>query len=325
MATSPTTRSALLSGAAKNDMLGQDGDFIFNINDLLANDPGGAAKVDITKQFFFGDTAADQANQGAYLTAHGITDNHDGTFTIGAGATDFNYFVQIGNKGTWSTASVDVTAPVPVPHAGDALFTENFDHYNGTIYQDGGVNVFASVNMEGPQAAPPAGQPGAIGEWSNASHTELGADGYGGILDTSPGAGGFWFDTQNSPGPVNISHTFTDTTAAPLVPHLGPPPAPPSQPTAVLSFDIAKQDLTYQGQHYATDPNASFEFRIDGTQMIEIKASDLLVANDMVHFDVNLYYDNGSNTHTLTMADTSATAGFTGFAVDSIQIHDWVI
>ena len=43
--------------------------------------------------------------------AHGITDNHDGTYTIKVDAEDFSYFVQIGNKGTWSQADVDVTAP----------------------------------------------------------------------------------------------------------------------------------------------------------------------------------------------------------------------
>ncbi len=79
MATSPTTKSALLSGAAKDDVVGLNGDFNFTIADLLGNDPGGAAKVDVTKQFFFGDTAPAGggiptiAAQVAYLAAHGIT------------------------------------------------------------------------------------------------------------------------------------------------------------------------------------------------------------------------------------------------------------
>src|SRR4051812_22129966 len=115
MGTSPSTKSALLSGAAKDDTLGQDGVFTFTISDLLGNDPGGAAKADITKQFFFGDTAADQKNQVQYLIDHGIKDNGDGSYTVEAGH-DFNYFVQMGNKGTWSTAHVDVAdAPEPEP------------------------------------------------------------------------------------------------------------------------------------------------------------------------------------------------------------------
>ena len=55
MATSPTANNAaLLWGAAKEQLVGGDGDFMFNIKDLLANDPGGAAKVDLSKQFFLG-------------------------------------------------------------------------------------------------------------------------------------------------------------------------------------------------------------------------------------------------------------------------------
>ena len=132
MATSPTTRSATTSGAAKDDAVGLNGD-TFSIADLLANDPGGAAKISVDTQFRFGTTQEDWDDQEAYLADHGITDNGDGTFTINGGATDFQYMVQIGNKGTWSTADVDVTAPEPVvepePHAGDLLFSEDFDTY----------------------------------------------------------------------------------------------------------------------------------------------------------------------------------------------------
>src|SRR5262245_5973182 len=115
MAQTPTSKSALINNAAKDDALGQDGDFTFSITDLLANDPGGAAKVSLLTQFKFGTTAADWADQATYLTNHGITDNGDGTYTIGVGATDIDYMVQIGNKGTWSMAHVDITAPVPPP------------------------------------------------------------------------------------------------------------------------------------------------------------------------------------------------------------------
>ena len=135
MATSPTSKSALLSGAAKDDAVGLNGDYTFTIADLLANDPGGAAKVNTGTQFFFGDTAADRADQAGYLKAHGIQDNGDGSYTIKVGAEDsFSYFVQIGNKGTWSQADVDVTAPLA--HVGDNLFTENFDGYTTVQLSD---------------------------------------------------------------------------------------------------------------------------------------------------------------------------------------------
>lgn len=54
MGTSTTSNSAQNSGAAKDDVVGLNGDYDFTIADLLKNDPGGAAKVDVTKQFFFG-------------------------------------------------------------------------------------------------------------------------------------------------------------------------------------------------------------------------------------------------------------------------------
>src|SRR4051812_12047594 len=115
MATSPTTQSATTSGAAKDDVVGLDNVFTFTVNQLLGNDPGGAAKVSVETQFFFGDTAADKADQQAYLDLHGIekiSDLDGGTYQIKANATDFNY------KGTWSEAHVTVAdTPDPVaPH-----------------------------------------------------------------------------------------------------------------------------------------------------------------------------------------------------------------
>ena len=95
----------MLSGAAKDDAVGLNGDYTFTIADLLANDPGGAAKLG-TAQFFFGDAPVGGGlptieAQKAYLAFHGITANETFTeFTIGAGATDITYMVQIGNKGT---------------------------------------------------------------------------------------------------------------------------------------------------------------------------------------------------------------------------------
>ena len=309
MGQTTTSNSTLINGAAKDDSVGGDGSFTFTIADLLANDPGGAAKVDTETQFFFGDTAEDQADQAAYLEAHNITDNGDGTYTIEAGATDFNYFVQIGNKGTWSTAAVDVTAPeVEIdPHLGGALFTENFDGYDESVqqtYQDNGVDVFASVNLTAASGWTDSG--------SNPANSELGADGYGTIDATTDG---FWFDSQNSPGPVDISHTFTDTTAA------------EGGVTSVLSFDIAKQDLTYQGIDYATDPDAAFEFKIDGVTVAHIDASDLLLDNEMYHYEVDITgYAAAGDTHTLELVDVTGQPGlYTGFAIDSIQINDWVV
>src|SRR5262245_13730510 len=131
MATSPTSKSALLSAAAKDDFLGSDVD-IFHISDLLANDPGGANKNGIIgkepgSSFFFGSVAGDQQDQKAYLEAHDIHLNADGSYSLGENATSFDYFVRMGNSGTWSKAHVDIA-----DHAGGLLWGENFDNYVNT-------------------------------------------------------------------------------------------------------------------------------------------------------------------------------------------------
>ncbi len=305
MTQTPFKKQVPINNAAKDDTVGTvDGVHTFSINDLLANDPGGAAKVSIGTQFFFGDdpTKSSPADQAAYMAEHGIvkiSDDNGGTYDIGVGATDFNYFVQIGNSGTWSEAHVTVNAPVP--HTGVDLFTENFDGYAGQMFQDHGATVFEVTDLN------------VASGWSGAGHTELGADGYGGVPATSGGAGGFWLDTQNSPGGVDISHGFIDNTA------------PVAGKTSVLSFDVAKQSLDYQGQHYATDPNAAFTFKIDGVAVATVHASDLAISDQMYHFDFNIaaYADPGIQ-HTLELVDTSPDA-YTGFSIDSIHIHDWII
>ena len=137
MGQTPTSNSPLSNNAAKDDAIGNDGVFITPTNhcspSVLANDPGGANKL--ADHFFFGATAT--ADQGMtaqidYLknVAGFSYDAVNKVFTIDGTMNDFNYFVQIGNKGTWSEATVDVTASHP--HASDtALFAENFDENSG--------------------------------------------------------------------------------------------------------------------------------------------------------------------------------------------------
>ena len=124
-------------------------------------------------------------------------------------------------------------------------------------------------------------------------------------------SGDFWLDTQNSIGPINLSHTFINSAAAAS-----------DGVTAVLSFDIAKQNLGAIG---TTDPNATFEFRVDD-KVIKIAAADIDAFNTMQHFEVKLaeYTDLSDSTHTLSLVDTTGFM-YIGFAVNSIQINDWVI
>lgn len=156
MATSPTTTSAPLSGAAKDDTVGLNDDFTFTVKELLANDAASAAKVALGSQFFFGDTAADQANQAAYLDAHGITkisDDNGGTYSIDSDAIDFSYFVQIGNKGTWSQADVTVAdTPEPTWHYDTIQHASNIDLSLGLLtspYPSNGEPYAVGLEFEG--------------------------------------------------------------------------------------------------------------------------------------------------------------------------------
>lgn len=187
-----------------------------------------------------------------------------------------------------------------VPHAGNFLFVENFDGYIqfGTFDPTG---QFGTVNL------------GAANGWTgDGGHSELGLDNYGGIHVTSGGAAGFWLDTQNSPGGIDISHTFVDPTGG----------------QAQLSFDIGVQSLDYLGTHYQTDPQAKIEFRIDGTSVKTLTYAQVLAAagnvDQLAHIEAVFNTGAPNSVHTLEIVDLTPTAGFTGFSVDSIHINDWV-
>jgi hypothetical protein len=45
LATSPTSQSATVNNAAKDDVVGLNGSTTFTIKDLLANDPGSTSKL----------------------------------------------------------------------------------------------------------------------------------------------------------------------------------------------------------------------------------------------------------------------------------------
>src|SRR6476660_5882702 len=139
MSQTPASQQVPINNAAKDDSIGNDGLFHYTYDELvakvLANDPGSVAKLNINTQFFFGDSATDPhtlQDQINYLTSDKVGFSYDtGTkvFTIDGDTQNFDYFVQMGNKGTWSEANVDVTNPNA--HLGDSLFTEDFDTYQG--------------------------------------------------------------------------------------------------------------------------------------------------------------------------------------------------
>jgi hypothetical protein len=274
----------------------------------------------------FGDTAADQNNQAKYLADHHILNNGDGTYTLQAGATDFNYFVQIGNKGTWSEAHVDVTAPepvhVPTYQAGDALFVENFDDYN--IDYDHGSWGDANLSS-GIVGGPSAGHAWALsngdGTWSGVYGEVVQGNAFpGSIAGTStPDGNDHWLDTQNSPGGINIINWFHDPTGGAFQ----------------VSFDLGIHDF---GDDHMTETqhNATLDVLVDGNVVKTISYDDVLAAakgtDQMAHFEFAVTNagdgigDTGN--HQIGFHDTTQQAeggNYVGFALDSIHVNDWLL
>lgn len=213
-----------------------------------------------------------------------------------------------GNK--MVDTSVNKVDPAPQPHQGAMLFEGKFDETLTGLYQTNGVDASGNIDLK------------AQG-WTGTEHTdqfglqtwsEVGLTGVlGNIQSTS---GNQWLDTQNTPGGINISHTFTDNTAA------------VGGKTAVLSVDIAKMAVNWDGNNFFTDPDALFQFKIDDTVVGQVHASDLANPNEMKHLEFDIAgYAVAGNTHTLTLVDATdpSHTNYFGFAVDSIRTDDWIV
>ena len=145
-------------------------------------------------------------------------------------------------------------APIATPHLGGNLFTENFD--------EALVNVYGA-----PSGSVASGTIDLVAEgWTGTDHN----DNTGNLSEvamskmfgpTEATTGNQFLDTQNTPGQINISHTFIDNTAA------------VNGKTATLSFDIGMFDIDWGGG-YQTNANETFEFRIDGQKVAEFTASE---------------------------------------------------
>jgi hypothetical protein len=311
MSTSPTSQSALKSGAAKDDALGADGHFTFSIADLLANDPGGAAKADVATQFFFG-SGADQQHQAEYLQAHGIVDLGGGNYQLGSNAIDFQYSVQMGNKGTWSTADVDVTAPAPVPTlklGAELLQNWNFEQDNANN-DNGFVDL---TNIAGWNSEPDTANPMQV---QHAKFTPF----------TGFAAGEQqWLDTSGSPGNIHISQDIEITTGA----------------KAQLSVSVAAENIKYfngsTDNIYRPDSDDLLQFKLNGETVKEIKLADFADANGEVdwnnfhEFTVDVKGGVGldhfeivsSGMDQYTDAASGVIHGYAGFAIDHVSLQEW--
>jgi hypothetical protein len=266
-------------------------------------------------------TAKEVWDGGIKLSDPGLGHGTDTYLTAGSdfhfsAAVNMSDIVDLGVRATsTSTAEGSIkwvdehgTEPAPTPHAGDLLFQENFDSYakqadHGSWYETNlGVGSLQNDNL--------------YHGWAN----EQGTGAYGeivqgqGILNSiESSSGGWWLDTQNSPGGINISNWFHDPTGGAFK----------------FEFDIGIHDFG-TGPMQETASDAKLEVKVDGQLVKTITYADLAATPEqMVHqsFVVNNVGNGGAaGNHTINFHDvTPSTGNFVGFALDTIAIHDWVV
>ncbi|QIG49428.1 hypothetical protein G5V57_17915 [Nordella sp. HKS 07] len=331
MAQTPTSKSAPVNNAAKDDVVGLNGDYTFTLADLLANDPGGAAKVSTATQFFFGNTTdyvgIDFAHGGlpsieqqkAYLLSHNIVSNAAFTeFTIGVGGTDFEYMVQIGNKGTWSQADVHVTAPVPPPvdtHHNGALVAEwNFESHTQANGDEVGIPT-GFWDLSQYSASYEASHPGfSFGEDAGtgfAGYTQVhGVDGHR-ALDTAASPGNIFLQAIPE-GRGGAAATMPDLVAGKQY----------HAEVMIARQDYSNDPAAVAAGHAGTDPNAWVEFRFND-KVLAVHASDIQPGNEFVKFD--LVFDGVAGEDSFSIMSHGTNSNPQGLLIDSIQIHDWAV
>ena len=134
----------------------------------------------------------------------------------------------------------------------------------------------------------------------------------GSIESTS---GDFWLDTQNSPGGIDISNWFVDPTGGDF--H--------------LSFDLGIHDFG-EGPKAETAHNAMLNVLVDGKLVDTIDYSEVLAkagVEQMGHFDYVVDGGGDANVgHTISFVDVTPPVdggNYVGFALDTIQVNDWLI
>jgi hypothetical protein len=164
MGQTPTSKSAMVNSAAKDDYLQWDGDNKYALSLILANDPGSA----VFKSFSTGDVVLDG----------------NGNFVIGAAtlATGyFDYTVRMAN-GTYSTARVYIQH-----HFDDVELVSNWSFEDPTVSPPFGQ--FSSINGWVTQAG--SAQLEVVNSpYSNGAISSVYGD--------------QWLDTQGTPGGIDI-------------------------------------------------------------------------------------------------------------------------
>lgn len=141
----------------------------------------------------------------------------------------------------------------------------------------------------------------ATGWTSTGGVTEVAQDGFHGVSGSNSG---YWLDTQGSPGGIDISHKVTDSNGG---------KAQISLTLAVQQFDewLTSSDLQiiWNGQ------------LVDTVTVAEV----LLLGPTRTFQEVNVVVDSlaGTDANTLQLRDMGIS--YVGFALDLVQVHDWIV
>ena len=242
--------------------------------------------------------------------------------------TDFHYFVQIGNKGTWSQAAVDVTAPEPEPvvtdHKGALLFQDNFDNYASLV--DYGSWDQVDLSTRGVTVAIDGVEQVGGGAWATMPNG-WGGSGANTVWGQAPGeivqtdaatSGGSWLDTQHSPGGIEIANWFADPTA---------------DGKFVVSFDLGIHDFG-TGLMEETGDDAVFNVLIDDKvvgsytydQVFQTALAQKGAGTEkMAHFEIEVTDADPLAGHNISFEDITPSEGhYVGFMLDTVQVWDFV-
>jgi hypothetical protein len=165
-------------------------------------------------------------------------------------------------------------AVVP-PHAGNVLFVDDFNSY-GTPAQ------YAAVSLAPKWVTAPT-----------SGVTEIVKQGYG---NTAFGDGGYWLDTQGTPGGIDIKTTITD----------------PNAGAAKISVSLA---VPFDGMYVSTPLQVIW----NGVAHT-INIADFAGANNFQTFEWQV---TSNVTNTLQIKDLGV--GTVGLALDSVTVTDWIL
>jgi hypothetical protein len=160
-------------------------------------------------------------------------------------------------------------------------------------------------------------QTGNVTDWQNLGGSlELTSTNYTGNQNTGPMLGSnekVWVDASASPGDIHLA-TVANLNAG---------------STGQLSVSVAKQDISYNGEHYTPDADDHLIIKYDGVIVFDFDRSKFTDTNTFHDFTVNV---NGTanpellevlSTGNTDYTDADGHHGYASFALDHVSLKEW--